>query len=316
MSRGWRCASCSWGVSRPVNRRAARQIGWGCGLSIAVASACIVSRGCNAGGERHVRSVVAGRLIRGAWQSADALRTLIARERIRTIVTLTAINHDDPKYVAQAIVVKKTGVDWLFVPMRGSRATVKQMADAADLLADPVRQPVFFHCVAGHHRTSLAHAAYLIRHRGWSATAAWNEVAALPWARPTAMADQNDKALIDEFAKVQHTLPVVGAQPSPSEVHDDEEVSGKSDRQMDRASIRFDHPGCYALVCLGSGDPQLWRGTARTTLPIRPDAIVCAGADFARSTDTQRAQLARTESHGTMVSRRADNDTSRRRDAH
>ena len=47
------------------------------------------------------------------------------------------------------------------------------MAEAADLLADPNRQPVFFHCVAGHHRTSLTHAAYLIRHAGYSAEQAW-----------------------------------------------------------------------------------------------------------------------------------------------
>ena len=92
------------------------------------------------------------------------MRTIIARERIKTIVTLTAINHDDPKYVGQAQVVAETGVSWMIVPMRGSRATLEQMAEAADLLADPDRQPVFFHCVAGHHRTSLAHAAYLIRH--------------------------------------------------------------------------------------------------------------------------------------------------------
>ncbi len=156
------------------------------------------------GGTRMPRNiyevVVPGRLIRGAWQSPDGLRAIIAREHIKTIVTLTAINRDDPKYVGQAKVVSETGVRWLFVPMRGSTATVEQMAQAADLLADPECQPVFFHCVAGHHRSSLAHAAYLIRHCGWSAAAAWKEVASLPWARPAATADQNDRALIDEFA--------------------------------------------------------------------------------------------------------------------
>jgi len=64
--------------------------------------------------------------------------------------------------------------------MRGSTATIEpKMAQAAALLADPRSQPVFFHCVAGHHASSLAHAAYLIRHRGWSSTAAWKEVAGL-----------------------------------------------------------------------------------------------------------------------------------------
>lgn len=132
-------------------------------------------------GEKRVRAVVPHRLVRGAWQAPDALRSIIAREGIKTVVTLTAINRDDPKYVAQAEVVADTGVEWIIIPMRGSQATVEQMCQAADLLADESRQPVFFHCVAGHHRTSLAHAAYLIRHEGRSGEAAWRAVAGLPW---------------------------------------------------------------------------------------------------------------------------------------
>jgi hypothetical protein len=172
-------------------------------LAIALGPACVflVHRYRNA--EKRVRVVNPHRLIRGAWQSPDALRSIIARERIKTIVTLTPINHDDPKYVGQATVVAESGVNWLFVAMRGSQATLDQMVEAADLLADPHRQPVFFHCVAGHHRSSLAHAAYLIRHRGWNAESAWLEVASLPWARPDSPADQNDKRLIEAFARSQ-----------------------------------------------------------------------------------------------------------------
>jgi protein tyrosine phosphatase (PTP) superfamily phosphohydrolase (DUF442 family) len=157
-------------------------------------------------GAKRLRVVVPGRLIGGAWQSPDALRELIARDRIKTVVTLTAINRDDPKYVRQSKVVGQTGVDWIIVPMRGSRATLEQMALAADLLADPHRQPVYFHCVAGHHRTSLAHAAYLIRHGGYTAEQAWEVVARLPWARPGARADQNDRALILEFGRTESSI--------------------------------------------------------------------------------------------------------------
>ena len=149
--------------------------------------------------EKRVAVVEPGRLVRGAWQRPWPLRRLIARERIRTIVTLTAINRDDPKYVRQAQVVRDTGVAWLIIPMRGSRATLEQMAEAAELVADPQRQPVFFHCVAGHHRSSLVHAAYLIRHRGYTARAAWDCVAALPWARPRT--DGTDRCLIEAFAR-------------------------------------------------------------------------------------------------------------------
>jgi protein tyrosine phosphatase (PTP) superfamily phosphohydrolase (DUF442 family) len=188
----------------PVSRPVARRLGVALALSLATTS--VVAMRWNANAEKHLRVVTPGRLIRGAWQAPNALRAIIKREHIKTIVTLTAINRDDPKYVGQSKVVSETGVRWLFVPMRGSTATLEQMAEAADLLADPECQPVFFHCVAGHHRSSLAHAAYLVRHCGWSAEAAWNEVASLPWARPAATADQHDRALIDEFARVQQSM--------------------------------------------------------------------------------------------------------------
>lgn len=154
--------------------------------------------------ERRVAVVEPGGLVRGAWQSPGPLRGIVGREKIRTVVTLTAINRDDPKYVAQERALRGTGVDWVLIPMRGSRATLDQMAEAADLLADPARRPVFFHCVGGHHRTSLAHAAYLIRHRGYSAERAWAEIRRLPWTRPDADGDRSDRRLIEAFARREH----------------------------------------------------------------------------------------------------------------
>ena len=148
--------------------------------------------------EKRFAVVVPGQLYRGAWQRPIPLRRILARERIRTVVSLTAINRDDPKYVAQAGVLGPLGIGWRFVPIRGSYATVKQMAEAADLLADPSLHPIFFHCIAGHHRSSQAHAAYRVRHDGWPAGRAWAEVAALPWARP--QADVDDHRLIEAFA--------------------------------------------------------------------------------------------------------------------
>ncbi|WP_169974170.1 fused DSP-PTPase phosphatase/NAD kinase-like protein [Tautonia rosea] len=150
--------------------------------------------------EKRVRVIAPGQLVRGAWQRPWPLRRLIDRERVRTIVTLTAINTHDPKYVMQRKVVDQSGVDWIIVPMRGSTATIDQLAETADLLADPARQPVFFHCVAGHHRTNLALAAYRIRHDGWSAEQAWSELLQFPWTR--AEADADDLRLIEAFAAV------------------------------------------------------------------------------------------------------------------
>jgi hypothetical protein len=163
--------------------------------------------------EKRVAVIAPGKIVRGAWQGPAPLRRIVDREHIRTIVTLTAINHDDSKYVRQAEVVRRTGVDWVIIPMRGSRATLEQMAEAADLVADPARQPVFFHCVAGHHRTGLVHAAYRIRHDHWTADRAWNELMNLPWARPEA--DGADRRLIEEFANWQrlHGRPIAGKEP-------------------------------------------------------------------------------------------------------
>ena len=151
--------------------------------------------------EKRFAVVVPGRIVRGAWQRPGPLRRILARERIKTILTLTAINHDDPKYVDQAEVVRELGVDWAFVPVRGSYMTVAQMEQAAEILADPARQPIFYHCVAGHHRSSQAQAAYRIKHDGWSADRAWAEVAALPWAKPST--DLGDRRLIEGFAAAQ-----------------------------------------------------------------------------------------------------------------
>ena len=155
---------------------------------------------------KRVRVLEGGALVRGAWQNPGPLRTILERHRIKTVVTLTAINRDDPKYVAQEPVVREAGADWIILPMRGSTATLPQLAEAADILSDPTRRPIFFHCVGGHHRTGLALAAYRIRHQGWSAARAWAELVELPWTRPDR--DEDDRLLIERFAAAERSLPL------------------------------------------------------------------------------------------------------------
>lgn len=155
--------------------------------------------------EKKVAVVEPGRLVRGGWQRPEPLRRILKREHIKTIVTLAPPYKAGWRYQDQAKVVAETGVRWIFVPMVESTATLAQMAEAADLLADPSLQPVYFHCVAGHHRTSLAHAAYRIRHDGWSAGQAWKELEEYPWTRPGA--DTEDQKLIWQFAKHRSVAP-------------------------------------------------------------------------------------------------------------
>jgi hypothetical protein len=260
-----------------VNRRLVLKLVLGCSLGASVVSAATyVAVYRDEWWEKRVKVVVPGRLVRGAWQRPGPLRRIIARERIRTIVTLTAINAADPKFRDLARVVREQGVRWLIVPMRGSRATPEQMALAADLLADPACQPVFFHCVAGHHRTSLAHSAYLIRHQGYTAEQAWHAVSSLPWARPDSAVDRNDQFLIEEFARVQRSL-------APSPEHGVWEIGHGTWRQatgpVDRKACRGDSDAAPVLDRLEPGDVQLRGPAARVHVPVGADACGGPGAD-------------------------------------
>lgn len=182
--------------------------------------------------EARVRIVEPGRLVRGAWQKPVPLRRILDREGIRTVATLTAINTDDPKYVEQEEVIESTGVGWVLIPMRGSTATLDQLTEAADLLADPERQPVFFHCVGGHHRTGLVHAAYRIRHQGWTAEEAWNELLTFPWTRPDADRDRQDRRVIEAFAVREQTHPRRPLEPDREDLI-----------EVAPSPPRLDHPG-------------------------------------------------------------------------
>jgi len=148
--------------------------------------------------EKRVMVVAPGELVRGAFQRPESLRRIIKREHVKAIVTLTAYSETDERFRRQIPVVRETGVRWMIVPIIGSRPSLEQMRKAADFLNEHELRPIFFHCVAGHHRTSLALAAYRMRHEGWSPERAWAEVSALPWA--SREADDFDRKQIFAFA--------------------------------------------------------------------------------------------------------------------
>lgn len=148
--------------------------------------------------EKRVMVVEPGQLVRGAFQRPGPLRRVLERERIKTIVTLSGVGDIPDRFAEQARVVEATGVGWKVVPILGSRPSLEQMSEAADLLADPALRPVFFHCVAGHHRTSLALAAYRMKYEGWTADRAWAEISSLPWSK--AETDAFDHEQVGRFA--------------------------------------------------------------------------------------------------------------------
>ncbi len=92
-----------------MTRPTATMLIGGIAVAITLGTAGVLAARRHDKAEKRVYTVVPGRLIRGAWQNPDTLRKMIARERIKTVVTLTAINRDDPKYIEQSKVVSADG---------------------------------------------------------------------------------------------------------------------------------------------------------------------------------------------------------------
>ncbi len=117
--------------------------------------------------------VVPGALYRGAWQHDIPMRGLVREHHIKTIVALA---HPEGHHmaIAERKLARDLGVDWVHVPIIddpkiGHGKTVTELLDqAADLLADPDRRPIYFHCHHGLIRTSMAQMAWRMKHCGWT----------------------------------------------------------------------------------------------------------------------------------------------------
>ena len=111
---------------------------------------------------------------------------IIRDYRIKTIVALAHPNYH-PLAVREKALAKEMGVCWLHIPIveesttPGERKTVADSLErAADALADPQNQPVFFHCHHGVNRASMVQMAYRMLHCGWSLEQAQAEIANSP----------------------------------------------------------------------------------------------------------------------------------------
>lgn len=141
--------------------------------------------------------VVPGQIYRGAWQQPWPIHRLVNTYQIRSILSLSVMGTTDPKFTNYASVVKPKGIDWVILPIRGSYMSLAQMAESADFI-ESLPRPLLFHCVAGHHRSTQAQAAWRMRHQGYSATNAWAEISQYRWTDPTG--DTRDRSLVDRFA--------------------------------------------------------------------------------------------------------------------
>jgi protein tyrosine/serine phosphatase len=92
---------------------------------------------------------------------------------VKTIVNLTS---DDADTAEQAL-AEKAGLHYVQIPMTTRAApTIAELTEFLSLVNDPVKQPVYVHCVGGRHRTGVMTAAYRMTHDGWNADQAFKEM--------------------------------------------------------------------------------------------------------------------------------------------
>ncbi|MEO6810352.1 MAG: tyrosine protein phosphatase [Isosphaeraceae bacterium] len=126
-----------------------------------------------------------GKLYRGAWQHDWPMRRLVRDVHIKTVVAL-AHPPESPLVAQEKALARELGVHWLHIPIveasvGGEQRTVlRSLERAADVLADPANQPVYFHCHHGLNRVSMVQMAYRMLHCGWSLDQATEEIAHTP----------------------------------------------------------------------------------------------------------------------------------------
>src|SRR5215468_10460454 len=123
-------------------------------------------------------AVDAGRLYRGGYPDPAELRWLANSVGVRSVVSLM---HDDSpadRSREEARTAASLGLQLKEFAMPGDgRADFELLDAAADAIADGMREgPVYLHCSAGKQRSNAATAAYRMKHCGWTADQAIDEL--------------------------------------------------------------------------------------------------------------------------------------------
>lgn len=126
-------------------------------------------------------TVEPGRIYRGAWQQDWPMRRIVRDHDLKAIVAL-AHPPDSPMVKEEEALAKELGVRLIHIPIVDTRTpgdpTVSErLIIAANAIADPANQPVFFHCHHGVNRASMAQMAYRMLHCGWNLDQAQDEIA-------------------------------------------------------------------------------------------------------------------------------------------
>lgn len=125
---------------------------------------------------RRFAEVAPAQVFRGGFPSRDEIAQLHRDKGIRSIVSLTDLT-DRKRDRAMILESRKHNITMLRFPMPGNgRGDFDMMDRAAEAIADPRNQPVFFHCAAGKQRSNAVQAAYRLRYCGWSLDAVREEL--------------------------------------------------------------------------------------------------------------------------------------------
>lgn len=118
---------------------------------------------------RRYAEAVPGRVFRGGFPSAEEILHLQRDKHIQTVVSLTGPT-DRSREGAMLAMISRLGLRHLRFPMPGNGAVADYdlLDRAADAVADPSNQPVFYHCAAGKQRSNTVLGAYRLKHCGWT----------------------------------------------------------------------------------------------------------------------------------------------------
>jgi hypothetical protein len=162
-----------------------RRNGWKWGLALGLAAlACqqVWRHGHDYVFADRFAEVEPGKVYRGAWQQPWPMRRLVRDHKIKTVLAL-AHPPGHPLVVREQALARELGLRWIHVPIVdqrsiGDKQTISdRLEEAADILADPRNQPVYFHCHHGINRASMVQIAYRTKHCGWTLKEATDEIA-------------------------------------------------------------------------------------------------------------------------------------------
>lgn len=123
-----------------------------------------------------------GKVYRGAWQMTWPMKRIVREHGIKTVVALAHPPGSD-WVKKEAALAEEMGFQFVHVPIVDDRTDEEsellydRIEEAADAIANPANQPVYFHCHHGVNRASMVHMAYRMLYEDYTIDEAEAEIA-------------------------------------------------------------------------------------------------------------------------------------------